>query len=59
MRENCDNFRTRNDIAMKPGPVTKLDNGNTTTSKKIDYHVMANLWRIWSNPQAGFQMHGL
>ena len=40
MRENCDNFRTRNDIAMKPGPVTKLDNGNTTTSKKIDYHVM-------------------
>ena len=30
----CHNCRTSNDIDMKLGPVTKLDNKNMTTSKK-------------------------
>ena len=46
---------------MKLGPVTKLDKRNKTTSKKkIDDDIMSeNLWPIWSNPEAGFQTHGL
>ena len=45
---------------MKLGPVTKLDKRNKTTLKNFDDNVMSeNLWPIWSNPEAGFQMHGL
>ena len=40
---------------MKLGPVTKLDKGNKTTSKKFGDDVMSanffNLWPIWSNPE--------
>ena len=42
IKENCHNFRTSDDIDMKLGPVTKLDKGNKTTSKKIDVDVMSN-----------------
>ena len=34
IKENCHNFRTSDDIDMKLGPVTKLDKGNKTISKK-------------------------
>ena len=40
IKENCHNSRTSDDIDMKLGPVTKLDKGNKTTSKKIDFEVM-------------------
>ena len=35
LKENCHNSRTRDDLAMKPGPVTKIDKRNKTTSKKL------------------------
>ena len=37
--KNCHNSRTSNDISIKLEPVTKLDNRNTTTSKKLDDNV--------------------
>ena len=49
---------------MKLGPVTKLDEKNTTTSKKFDDDVVlanddvivtfSNSWPIWSNQEAKF-----
>ena len=54
---------------MKHGPVTKLDNRNTATSKKTDGYMSADcdvkiclfsdLWLIWSHPKAVFRTHGL
>ena len=41
IKENCHNSRTRDDIDMKLGPVTKLDKRNKTTSKKFDDDVMS------------------
>ena len=38
---NCHNSRTRNDIDMKLGPVTKLDKRNKIVSKKFDDVVMS------------------
>ena len=35
IKENCHNFRTSDDIGMKLGPVTRLDNGNKTMSKNL------------------------
>ena len=35
IKENCHHCRTSVDIDMKFGPVTKLDKGNKTTSKKL------------------------
>ena len=35
IKRNCYNSRTSDDIDMKPGPVTKLDKMNKTTSKKL------------------------
>ena len=44
IKVNCHNSRTRDDIDIKLGPVTKLDKRNKTTSKKYDEDVMsANL----------------
>ena len=44
IKVNCHNSRTRDDIDIKLGPVTKLDKRNKTTSKKFDEDVMsANL----------------
>ena len=60
----CHNCRTSNDIDMKLGPVTKLDNKNMTTSKKKKkngrwFHVsklchrsFSDIWPIWGNPVA-------
>ena len=48
INKNCHNSRTRNDINMKLGPVTKLDKRNTATSKKNCCY-----------PESGFQTHGL
>ena len=62
--KNCPNSKTSNNIDMKLGPVTKLDEKNTTTSKKFDDDVVlanddvivtfSNLWPIWSNQEAKF-----
>ena len=41
IKENCRNSRTRNDIDMKFGSVTKLDKKNKTTSKKVDDDVIS------------------
>ena len=41
MKLNCHNYRTRNDIDSKLGPVTKLDNRNKTTSKNFDDGVIS------------------
>ena len=41
MEENCHNSRTSDDIDMKLGPVTKIDNTNKTTSKKVDVDAMS------------------
>ena len=62
--KNCPNSKTSNNIDMKLGPVTKLGEKNTTTSKKFDDDVVlanddvivtfSNLWPIWSNQEAKF-----
>ena len=36
IKENCHNSRTSDDINMKFGPVTKLDQRNKPMSKKLD-----------------------
>ena len=36
INKNCHNSRPKNHINMKLGPVTQLDKGNTTTSRKFD-----------------------
>ena len=41
IKENCHNSRTIDDIDMKPGPVTKFDKRNKTTSKKFGVNVMS------------------
>ena len=41
IKENCHNSRTRDDIDLKLGPVTKLDKKNKTTWKKIHDDVMS------------------
>ena len=41
IKEHCHNSRTRNDIDMKFGSVTKLDKKNKTTSKKVDDDVIS------------------
>ena len=40
LKENCHNSRTGDNIDMKLGPVTKLDNKNKIMLKKIDDDVM-------------------
>ena len=64
INKNCPNSKTSNNIDMKLGPVTKLGEKNTTTSKKFDDDVVlanddvivtfSNLWPIWSNQEAKF-----
>ena len=41
VKENCHNSRNSDNIDIKPGPVTKLDKRNKTTSKKFDDDVMS------------------
>ena len=41
IKENCYNSRTSDDIDMKLGRVTKLDERNETTSKKFDFDVIS------------------
>ena len=43
---NCRNSRTSDDIDMKLGPVTNLDKGNKTTSKKIDDDVISENYDV-------------
>ena len=40
MKENCHNSRTRDNIDMKLGPVTKFDKTDKTTLKNSDVNVM-------------------
>ena len=40
IKVNCHNSRTSDDIDIKLGPVTKLDNRNKTMFKKFDDNVM-------------------
>ena len=40
MNKYCPTSRISNDIDIKLGTVTKLDKGNTATSKKFDGNVM-------------------
>ena len=40
--ENCHNSRTSDDIDIKRGPVTKLDNRKKTASKTFDDVLSAN-----------------
>ena len=40
IKEICHNSRTRDDIDMKLGPVTKLDKRYQTTSKNFDDDIM-------------------
>ena len=47
IKENCHNSRTNNDIDMKLGPVTKIEKGNKTTSKKLDDDVMPETFCIF------------
>ena len=53
---------------MKLGPASKLDKRNITPSKENDDYIMSknydiivshffDLWTIWSNSEAEFQMH--
>ena len=69
IKEICCNSRTRDDIDMKLGPITKLDKRNKTMSKKTwqwchvrklchHYH-FPNLLPIWSNPEASIYTTGL
>ena len=46
MKENCQNSKTRDDIDMKLEPVTKIENGNKTTSKNL---VMTSFWYIMTS----------
>ena len=66
IKENCHNSRTRDDIDIKLGPVTKLDKRNKTTSKKLTMASYRKLWRNWhffnlqpisSYLEAGFRVH--
>ena len=41
INENCHNSRNSNKIDIELGPVTKLDNKNTVTSKKFDSNFMS------------------
>ena len=41
IKENCHNSRTSDHIDIKPGPVTKPDKRNKTTSKKFDVDVVS------------------
>ena len=68
IKENCHNSKTIKDIDMKLGPVTKLSKRNTAASKIwtmtscrqiVTSLFFFCLWLIWSNPEAGFRMHGL
>ena len=68
IKENCHNSRTRDDIDMKLGPVTKPNKRNETTSKNLAIksyrHIITllffpDLWPIWSNREARFQTHCL
>ena len=43
-KENCHDSRTSDDIDMKPRPVTKLNKGNKTMSKKN--LTMTSCWKI-------------
>ena len=46
IKENCHNSRTSDDINMKLGPVTKIDNRNKTTSKDFDDEVMSGNYDV-------------
>ena len=43
LKENCHNSRSSDDIDIKLGPITKIDNKNKTTSTKL---TMTSCWRI-------------
>ena len=67
-KRNCYNPRTRDDIDVKPGPVTKHAKRNKTMSKNLPLTSCGKFWRhwnflnlrpIWSNPEAGFWMQSL
>ena len=44
--KNCHNSTTSNDIDMKLGPVTKIENKNKTTLKKIDDNAMSTNYDV-------------
>ena len=45
-KKKLSNSRTSDDIDMKLGPVTNLDKGNKTTSKKIDDDVISENYDV-------------
>ena len=60
MNKNCHNFRISHDIHIKLGPVTKLDKGNTATSKNFDdeiisvnYDVIYGIFAAIQKPDSG------
>ena len=66
IKEICHNSRTKDDIDMKLGPVTKRDKRCKKPSKKFDDDVIsANCYvivisdfcPIWSNAEAGLWTH--
>ena len=72
IKENCHKLHSRTgvDIDMKLGPASKLDKRNITPAKENDDYIMSknydiivshffDLWTIWSNSKAEFQMHSL
>ena len=44
INKNCHNARTSNDIDIKLGPLTKLENKNAMMSKKIDDDVISAIY---------------
>ena len=66
MEENYHNSRTSNDIDVKRGPVTKLEEKNTSISKSDDGLItefatchFLNLWPIWSNSEVAVRTYCL
>ena len=66
MEENYHNSRTSNDIDVKRGPVTKLEEKNTSISKPDDGLItefvtchFLNLWPIWSNSEVAVRTYCL
>ena len=43
MKENCHNSKTSDDVDMKLGPVSKLDERNKKKSRKFDSDVMSKI----------------
>ena len=69
IKENCHSSRTSGDIDMKLGLETKLNKRNKITSENFANDIMLenchvvviffNLWPIWNNADAGFEMYSL